>query len=168
MNIGKPYDCASHALCIVSLVAVYLDLNLNSNFMFKLKSIWLFLSLFSPLGLAQPAFSPPLPSFFFPLADRPTVSLSSFSSFACARFFSIPAQLPRARSAHFLAPGPTRLSPAPSPLSLSGARAPPVGILFPAPHRTRFRVRLGPPRSSPPPAVSASGPHVQAPCGAPT
>jgi hypothetical protein len=173
--------CAFHALCIVSLVAVYLDLNLNLNFMFKLKSnCFVFLSfpsLFSPLGLAQPAISSPLPFLLSPpLAARPLASLP-LSLLPCTRPTSRrPARQPRAPLLFpsppfpffFLGrprvPGPNcpRLLPPSLPLALTGGTRL-SGFPFPAPDLDSGP-SLARPREIPAAStVSASGPHAQAP-----
>jgi hypothetical protein len=153
-----------HALCIVSLVVVYLDLSLNSISMFKFKSICSFSfffppSLFSPLGPAQPALfslSPFLP--FSP--GSPAQSPARGSLFFLSRARGPPASLAAAQSAPRSS---LALSPFPSLWRWQGG---PTCRGLPLP-----RARVGPELESELDpllrAASASGPHAQAPAAAP-
>jgi hypothetical protein len=163
--------CAFHALCIISLVAVYLDLNLNSNVMFKLKSIWLFLPLFSPLGPAQLA---PLPSPLSLFAARPSQQLFPSSLLS---FFRVRPVCPRPTASLLLFPSPfspahawpTPSPPGPSahpllpslPTALTGGAR--LSGPSPPPHRTQARVRLVPAPSSPPPPQARTPRRPQPP-----
>jgi hypothetical protein len=142
-----------HALCIVSLVVVHLDLSLKFNFHVQIQKYLLFLSfslpLFSPLW-AQPSrlSSPSLPSsFFFPWQPGPVPrAWLPFLPLPSARPTSLPRpgptrSLPRSSVPSPRAHGPLpRPDPRPAPPSrslpfpLSGASrgAPPVGV-FPSP-----------------------------------
>jgi hypothetical protein len=168
--------CAFQALCIVSLVVVYLDLNLNSNSMFKLKSNCLFFSLFFPLGPAQAAISLLSLSSFSSLAARPAASLFSLLSFPhgpygrgppsppflffllCVAHSPVPTQ-PPARGL-FPRPGPTCLHPRSFPALSLWREGPACRVPLP---RAAPDSGSSPARPRADLAASASGPHAQAP-----
>jgi hypothetical protein len=174
---------------LIFLVAVYLNLNLNSTSIFKFKSSCFFSFFFPPpllsFGPSPAGPSSPLPFFFsFPWQPGPRpFSSSSFPPLAQPAnspvqpspsrtrplFLSLSSFLPSRGRGPFPRPGPIRALLLPRALSLSLSLAlaggPTCrGLLLP-------RARAGPELESEldPPlrAASASGPHAQASAAAP-
>jgi hypothetical protein len=158
---------------LIFLVAVYLNLNLNSTSIFKFKSNCFFSFFFPPpllsFGPSPAGPSSPLPFFFsFPWQPGPRpFSSSSFSPLAQPAnspvqpsssrtrplFLSLSSFLPSRGRGPFPRPGPIRAPPLPRALSLSPSLALAGGPHLsgssppPRPSRTRARVRA---RSAPP------------------